>query len=128
VKISCCLSISGRRLGLLDDLAELRRVGDREIREHLPVELDVRGLEPRHELVVRQPVCAGACVDPHDPEPAELTLAHLAVAIGVRERALDLLLGVLVVRLLEPEVALGFLEDLAPLLARVNGTLDSGHV
>ena len=38
-------SAGERRLGLLDDLAELRRIADREIREHLPVELDVRRLQ-----------------------------------------------------------------------------------
>src|SRR5207302_4379506 len=112
-----------RRLGLLDDLAELRRIGGREICEHLPVELDLGRLQTCDELVVREAVGASAGVDAHDPELPELTLPHLAVAIRVRQRALDLLLRVRVVRVLEAPVPGGLLDDLAPLLARVKGTL-----
>src|SRR5207245_708315 len=116
-----------RRLGLRDDLAELRRIGGREVREHLPVELDLGRLQTCDELVVREAVGASAGVDAHDPELPELALLDLAVAIRVRERALDLLLRVRVVRVLEAPVAGGLLDDLAPLLARVNGTLYARH-
>src|SRR5437879_3221 len=68
-----------------------------------------------------------ARVDAHDPKLPELPLPHLAVAIRIGKGALDLLLGVRVVRLLESPVALGLAEDLAPLLAGVNGALDAGH-
>src|SRR5437867_2232060 len=64
-------------------------------------------------------------VDPHDPEAAERALLGLAVAIGVDERVLDLLLRVAVARLLEPPVALRVLQDLAPLLAGMDGSLDA---
>jgi len=39
---------------LLDDLAELRRIGDREISQHLPVEVDLGCLQAGDELVVRE--------------------------------------------------------------------------
>src|SRR5205814_3880414 len=82
---------------------------------------------PGHELVVREPVRPRGRVDPQDPEPPEGALPRLAVAVGVRERVVDLLLGVAVARLLEPPVALRLLEDPAALLARVDGALDPRH-
>src|SRR5262249_58228021 len=72
-------------------------------------------------------VLAGGRVDADDPELPERPLLGLAVAVGVDERVLDLLLGVAVALALEPPVALRLLEDLAPLLARVNGSLDAWH-
>src|SRR5262249_2821439 len=108
-----------RRLGLLRELRERVGVADREVGEHLAVELDVGRLQPGDELVVREAVRAGAGVDPNDPEPPERALAVLAVAVRVDERVLDLLLRVLVVRALEAPVALGLLENLAARLARL---------
>src|SRR6185437_9627989 len=58
----------------------------------------------------------------------ELALPRLPVAVGVDERVVDLLLGVLVGALLDPPVALRLLEDLAPLLACVDRTLDARHL
>src|SRR5262249_34972442 len=89
--------------------------------------LDARRLQAGDELVVGEPVRAGAGVDAHDPEPAEGALLDLPVAVGVGERALDLLLRIPVVRALEPPVALGLLEHLAALLLGVDGTLDARH-
>ena len=66
-------------------------------------------------------------VDAGDPEPPERALLRLPVAVGVDERVLDLLLRVPVAAALEAPVALGLLEDLAPLLARVDRSLDSRH-
>src|SRR5205823_3238925 len=95
--------------------------------KHLAVKLDLGRLQAGDELVVREAVRAGARVDPHDPEAAELALLVLAVAVGVAERVLDLLLGVRVRALLDPPIALRLLEDLAALLARVNRSLDPWH-
>jgi len=61
------------------------------------------------ELVVRQPVGPGGGIDARDPELAERPLLDLAVAIGVDERALDLLLRVAVVAVLPAPVALRLL-------------------
>src|SRR5207247_3737092 len=55
-------------------------------------------------------------------------LAVLPVAVGVDEGVVDLLLRIAVARLLEPPVALRLLEDLAPLLARVDGPLHARHL
>src|SRR5437762_705072 len=86
-----------RGLRLRGDGAERGRVADREVGEHLPVELDAGLRAAVHELVVREPVAARGRVDPGDPEAPEVTLPDLAVAVGVDERAVDLLLGVAVV-------------------------------
>src|SRR6478736_1013553 len=60
--------------------------------ERLAVELDLGLAQSVHELVVGEPVLAGAGVDADDPEPAEVALAGAAVAIGVGERLQHLLL------------------------------------
>src|SRR5919205_1358938 len=117
-----------RGLRLRRDRAEGGRVVHREVGEHLAVERDVRLSQPGDELVVREPVLARRRVDTHDPDPAEGALAVLPIAIGVDERVVDLLLRVPVARLLEPPVALRLLEDLAPLLARVDGPLHARHL
>src|SRR6185312_5054836 len=98
-----------------------------EVREDLAVELDAGLVAAVHELVVREAVRACAGVDAHDPEPPERAFLRLAVAVGVDERVLDLLLRVAVARVLEAPVALGLLEDLAPLLAGVDGSLHTRH-
>src|SRR4029079_7907763 len=90
-------------------------------------ELDPGLAAPGDELVVREPVMPRPGVDAHDPEPTERALLRLAVAVGVDERVLDLLLRVAVARMLEAPVALGLLEDLAALLARVDGSLHTRH-
>src|SRR5919197_2210740 len=117
-----------RGLRLRRDRAERGRVVHREVGEHLPVERDVRLPQPGDELVVRETVRPRRCVDPDDPEPAEGPLPVLPVAIRVDERMVDLLLRVAVARLLEPPVALRLLEDLAPLLARVDSPLHARHL
>src|SRR4051794_427290 len=88
--------LSERRLRLVGDVTERLRILDGEIGEHLAVELDLRLPQPRDELVVRQAVRARSRVDAHDPEPPERPLLVLAVAVGVRERMVDLLLRVAV--------------------------------
>src|SRR5207249_9688155 len=66
-------------------------------------------------------------VDAHDPEPPERPLLVLAVAVGVDERMVELLLGALVARVLQAPVAAGLLEHLAALLACVNRSFDARH-
>src|SRR5262249_33010517 len=115
------------RLRLLGERPECLRVADGELGEHLAIQLDVGLLHPGDELVVREAVGARARVDPHDPEPAERPLLRLAVAVRVGQRVVALLLGVAIGALLQPPVALRLGENLAALLARVDGTLDAGH-
>src|SRR5207342_3004743 len=104
-----------------------RRIENGKIGQDLAVELDPGLVQARDELVVRQPVGAGGCVDADDPELAERALLVLAVAVGVDERVLDLLLRVAVAPALEAPVALRLAENLAALLARVNRSLDPWH-
>src|SRR4051794_10436988 len=106
-------------LGLERDRLERGRLVDGQLGEHLAVELDLRLAAPGDELVVREPLLAGGRVDPRDPEAAEDALLVLAVAVGVDERVLDLLLRVGVGRVLEAPVAACLLENLAPLLLGV---------
>src|SRR5581483_10390210 len=115
-------------LRLRRDRAERLRVADREVSEHLPVELDAGLRTPVHELVVRQPVRAGGRVDTRDPEPAEVPLLDLPVAIGVDERPIHLLLRIAVVGALPAPVPLRLLEDAAALLLRVDRALDARHL
>jgi hypothetical protein len=95
--------------------------------ERLPVELDVRLPAAGDELVVREPLLARGRVDPHDPEAAERALLALAVAVGVVVRLLDGLLRLAIGDGALADVALGAVEYLAALLARVDGSLDAGH-
>src|SRR5206468_1989688 len=117
-----------RGLRLLGDRAERGGIAHGEVGEHLAIELDVRLPQARDELVVREPLLPRRRVDPDDPEAPEVALPVLPVAVGVDERVLDLLLRALVGLALEPPVALRLLEDLAPLLARVNRSLDARHL
>src|SRR5262249_55762421 len=95
--------------------------------QHLAVEPDLRLPASGDELVVREPVLARCGVDAQNPEPPKLALAVLSVAVRVSERMLDLLLGLAIARVLEAPVALRLLENLAALLARVDGSLDAWH-
>src|SRR5581483_6668791 len=109
------------------DLREGGRIGHREIGQHLAVELDVRLSAAGDELVVGEPFLSRRGVDPDDPEAPEVALPVLPVTVRVDERVLDLLLRPPVGLALEPPVALGLLEDLAPLLAGVDRSFDSRH-
>jgi hypothetical protein len=66
-------------------------------------------------------------VDAHDPEPAHVALAALAVAVRVDERVLDRLVGDLVAGVPRADVALRGVEHLLAPLARRDGALDAGH-
>src|SRR5581483_6571385 len=102
----------GGRSRLVADARERLGVADRQVGEHLAVDLDPGGPEPVDELRVRHAVTARRCVDADDPEAAEVALAVTPVAVGVAARALDLLLGQPVARVLAPPVAPGLREDL----------------
>jgi hypothetical protein len=100
------------RLRLLGDCGEGFRIGHGQIGQHLPVQRNLRLPAAGDELVVREPVLPGRGVDPQDPEPAELALAVLPIAVGVGKRVLDLLFRLAVARVLEAPVALGLLSTL----------------
>src|SRR5690606_22378550 len=79
-------------LGDLDQGVERVRVRHRKVSEDAAVNLDTSGVEPLDETVVGHSLGADRSVDALDPQPAEVSLARLAVAVGVDHRVSDLLL------------------------------------
>src|SRR5690606_27620304 len=89
-------ALPGRSSGLLrrpDELGEGLRVAHCHLGEYLPVDLDLGRREAGDQLAVGGPVLTGGRVDAGDPEPAELTLARPAVAVGVLHGVHHLLVG-----------------------------------
>src|ERR1044072_2509130 len=115
------------RLRLCGDGGERGRVVDRDVGEHLAVELDVRLADAGEELVVGEPLLPRGRVDADDPEPPEDALLVLAVPVGVDVGLHDLLLRLPVGDPRLPAESLRLGEELAALLARVNGPLDARH-
>src|SRR5690606_40869410 len=74
---------------LRDQFAESGRITDRQVRQHLPVYLEPGPLQAVHEPRVAHVVLTGRSVDPHDPEPTELTLPLLTVTVRVLPPPLD---------------------------------------
>src|SRR5271156_7055246 len=66
-------------------------LADRNIGQHLAVEVEPGQLDAVHELRVGQPVLPCAGIDALNPQRAKIALAVAAVAIGVAQRLLDLL-------------------------------------
>src|SRR5205807_4030173 len=65
--------------------------------------------------------------DARDPQPAHVALALLAIAVRVRERVHDRLVGGLEQAAVRPREALGELEHLLVTRARGDASLDPGH-
>src|SRR5262249_34973476 len=111
----------------LGELRERRRIGDRQLRQHLAIEVDAGLLEGGHELRVREPHLAARSVDAYDPERARLALLLLSAPVGGGPRAQNRL-GRRLVELAPPtEVALRLLEDLLAPSARLRSTLCPWH-
>src|SRR3954465_4209550 len=119
----------GRRglSGALGKSAEGLGIAHGDVGQHLAVQLDTRQLQAVDERRVRHPLGARGGVDAGDPEPAEVTLAVATVAVRIGVRLEHRFLGALVRGVGLAAEALRPLEDLAALLARVDGTLDAGH-
>ena len=94
----------GTALGDGNQFAEGFGVANRQIGEHLSIDVDAGQLEAMHELVVRHPLAAGCGVDPGDPKLAHVALAGPPVAIGVLER-MPLLEGRNMIMILAPAAA-----------------------
>src|SRR5438132_10480794 len=60
-----------------------------DISKDLPIHIDAGLLQSGDELVVVQSVQARRRTDANDPQAAEVTLSHLAIAIGIDESFLD---------------------------------------
>src|SRR5262245_55223986 len=82
------LQIFERHLGLGHERCESLRLMDRQVRQHLAVDLDAGLVQAVDEAAVGQAVLAGGGVDALHPQRPEVALARLAVAIGILQRLL----------------------------------------
>src|SRR5690349_22395450 len=117
------LACLGRR-GLASALgksAEGLRVAHGDVGQHLAVQLDARQLQAVDERRVRHALGTRGGVDAGDPEAAEVTLAVAAIAVRVRVRLHHRFLGALVRRVRLAAEALRARQNLAALLAGVDG-------
>src|SRR5437879_2015361 len=103
---------------LARDLREGRLVHHRQVRQHLPVDLDVRALQARHEAAVGHAQLAHRSVDARDPERAERALLVAPVAVGILAGLHHRLLGDAVDVAAAAAEALCLLEDLLVARAR----------
>src|ERR1700744_2886983 len=85
------LTASGgeRRLGLLGDRLERRRLVDREIREHLAVDHDARFGQAVDEHAVGHAERADSRIQALNPQRAEGALLALAIAEGILRGLFD---------------------------------------
>src|SRR6186997_268991 len=107
---TCSDGVEGTACGL-DQRGEGRRLAHREVGEHLAIDVDLRGLQTGHEPRVAHLVLATGRVDADDPQAAELALLRAAVAVGVPERVLNLLVCLAEVAAAGTRVALRLFED-----------------
>ncbi len=116
-----------RGFGLLDDRLECGRLADRQIRQHLAVDLEPGFAEAVDEPAIGETEGAHRRVEALDPERTEGALAPLAVAEGVLVGLLHRLLGD-ADGILAPAVkALGGLEDLLVLGVAGDAAFDACH-
>src|SRR5690606_9601532 len=115
------------RGGRVHDGLEAARVAQREIREDLAVEADVRRLEAVHQLAVAQAEIARRRVDADDPQLAEVALLLAAVPPRVAPAVAHLLDRVAVDAAARRVVALGVLESPVAAPARLEPTLRPRH-
>src|SRR5262249_44300094 len=114
-------------LGLLDDGRKSSGLADRQIRQHLAVDLEPGLAEPVDEAAVGQAERSHCRVEPLDPERAEGALAPLAVAESVLVRLLHRLLGDADGVLAPAVETLGRLEDLLVLGMGGDAAFDACH-
>src|SRR3989475_6860994 len=123
----CATKLSALGFSGLGELRERRRIGDRQLRQHLAVEGDPRLSERGHEPGVRESHLAAGGVDPHDPEGPRQALLLLSAAVRERPGAQDGLGGGLVELPPPADVPLRLLEDLLAPPARLCSTFCPWH-
>ena len=64
----------------IDDRVEAGRIVDRHLRQRLAIQLDLGQVQAVDELAIAHVALAAGGVQPDDPQLAELTLAHAAIA------------------------------------------------
>ena len=73
-------------LGLLRQHRERGGIGNRQLGQHLAVDVDAGNLQAVDQLGIAQAVDAGGRVDAGDPQAAEVALFQLATDVGVAQR------------------------------------------
>src|SRR6267143_4334819 len=96
-----------------------------QVSQHLAVDLHSGLAKAVHQLVVRQPRLPRRGIDARDPQLPHLALAAASVAVRIRERVQDRLVGGPEEQLLGKAEALGPVEDRLVAAMRRNATFDS---
>src|SRR5688572_32131907 len=101
---------------------------DRDVREDLAIDLDLRERQPVHQAAVREAARTRRGVDARDPQCSELALAHAAIAERVLAGLDDGLLGGAIGLAARVVVTLRLIEDLAVACLGGNASFYSGHL
>ncbi len=104
--------LRSQRANLIHDRGESLRIDDRDVREDLAIELDLRLLQSSDQAAVADVVVAGSGRKARDPELAEVTLLGATIAVSVDERAIDRFSGALELILTAEDEAFGTLLEL----------------
>ena len=115
------------RLGLLDDRVERRGVDDRQLAEHLAIQLDPRRHQCGDELAIADAALPEGGVQAGDPQAAEVTLLLPAVAVGVDAGLARELYGGAVALAGAAEEALGAIEYALSLAGVDGAAFGAGH-
>src|SRR5688572_1282523 len=101
---------------------------DRDVREDLAIDLDLRERKSVHQAAVREAARACRSVDARNPQRAELALAHSAVAERVLAGLDDRLFRGAISLAPRVVVTLRLIEDLAMACFGGDATFYSGHL
>src|SRR5690606_9145703 len=123
-----CLCRIQRFAGLFRDGGKRGWLLYREIRQHFAIDFDAGCSQTADKRAVGHVVLPCRSVDTNDPQPAELALLVLAIAIGVTPSAFDIFLGCLPQLATSTEGTLGRLHDLLLPLQADNVRFDARHV
>src|SRR6516165_1893716 len=120
----CSRQSSQRRRG-----DRLKRLGlaDRDVGQHLAVEIEPGELYAVHELRISEAVLARAGIDPLDPQRTKVALAVTPVAVGIAQRLLDLFDGHAIGSAAATAVAPSEVEDLLVTGVGRNPAFDARH-
>jgi hypothetical protein len=114
-------------LGYLGQLSKRRRIANREIRKKLPIDFYAGPLEASHELTVRKIMKPSGSIDPHNPQPPEITLLLATIAVGVSQTAFNVFFGGLVQLAPTTDAAFGGFHDFLFALEARNTISHSWH-
>ena len=84
MKIRLCFEAKLAALGYRDDPFKCGRRVDRQLRQHLAVDLDFGVIKSLHKTAIRNPFFPAGRVDTGRPEVPDLALMNFTVTIGIR--------------------------------------------